>query len=116
AHGGHVDFEPAKASITADSFGLLDRMAAAMVRCPEVKVEVGAHTDAGGSASKNRDLTQSRAEAIVDYLVDVGIRRERLSAVGYGETKPVADNNTSQGQAPNRRAEMHRTTPAAGRD
>ena len=94
-------------------FGLLDRVAAIFARCPEVKVEVGAHSDSDGSSSKNRDLTQARAEAIVDYLVDAGVERERLKAVGYGEDKPVAENTTKAGKAANRRIEF--TVAASGR-
>ena len=62
--------------------------------------------------AKNRDLTQTRAETIVEYLVAAGVKRERLTAVGYGETKPVADNATAAGKAANRRIEFTFTEPA----
>ena len=114
AQRGHIEFEYAKTVIPADSFPLLDRVAAAMARCPDVKIEVGGHTDTGGSPAKNRELTQSRAEAVVDYLVDAGIKRERLTAVGYGESKPIADNATAQGKATNRRIEFSVTLPGGG--
>jgi outer membrane protein OmpA-like peptidoglycan-associated protein/osmotically-inducible protein OsmY len=114
AQHGHVEFEPSKTAITADSYGLLDRIAATLVRCPAVKVEVGAHTDAGGSAAKNRELTQARADAVVDYLVDAGVRRERLTGTGYGDTKPIADNATAQGKAANRRVEFTVVVPEGG--
>jgi OOP family OmpA-OmpF porin len=114
AQRGRIEFDFAKTAIPADSDALLDRLAAAMTRCPEVKVEVGAHTETGGSTAKNRELTQSRAEAVVDYLVDAGIRRERLTAVGYGESKPIADNATPQGKAANRRIEFTVVVPDGG--
>ena len=106
-----VTFEGSKATISRDSYGLLDRIAATLVRCPSVKVEVGAHSDSDGSASRNRDLTQARAEAVVDYLVDAAVTRERLTAVGYGETTPVADNATNEGKAANRRVEFKVVLP-----
>ena len=109
-----VTFDGSKATISRDSYGLLDRIAATLVRCPAVKVEVGAHSDSDGSASRNRDLTQARAEAVVDYLVDAAVERERLTAVGYGETVPVADNATAEGKAANRRVEFKVILPDGG--
>jgi OOP family OmpA-OmpF porin len=111
---GQIEFDGAKADITADSHGFLDRVATTIARCPETNIEVGAHTDSEGSASRNRDRTQARAEAIVDYLVDSGIRRERLTAVGYGEENPIADNGTDAGKAANRRIEFSVALPSDG--
>ena len=59
-------------------------------------------------------MTQARAEAIVDYLVDAGVERERLKAVGYGEDKPVAENSTKVGKAANRRIEFTVAIPEGG--
>jgi len=111
---GRIEFVASKSDITGDSFGLLDRVAATIARCPEAKIEVAAHTDSAGSTARNRDLTQSRAEAIVDYLVDAGVKRERLTAVGYGESKPVADNGSADGKAANRRVEFTVELPEGG--
>ena len=111
---GRIEFDGSKATLSRDSFGLLDRIAATLVRCPQAKVEVGAHSDSEGSASRNRDRTQSRAEAVVDYLVDAAVMRERLTAVGYGETVPVADNSTAEGKAANRRVEFKMALPDGG--
>jgi OOP family OmpA-OmpF porin len=111
---GRIEFITNKAEIIGDSFGLLDRVAATIARCPDAKIEVAAHTDSAGSSARNRDLTQSRAEAIVDYLVDAGVKRERLSAVGYGETRPVADNGSAEGKAANRRVEFTVELPEGG--
>ena len=105
-----VDFNGTKADIASNSFALLDRIAETLGRCPDVRVEVGAHSDTKGSASRNRDLTQSRAEAVVDYLVDAGVKRERLTAVGYGESKPVADNGNGT-KTSNERVEFTVETP-----
>lgn len=111
---GRIEFEGTKAEVSHDSYGLLDRVAATLVRCPEANVEVAAHSDGDGSAARNRDLTQARAEAIVDYLVDSGVERERLRAVGYGEEKPVAGNETAEGKAANRRIEFTVGLPEGG--
>ncbi len=109
---GGIGFDGGKAELTEDSEGVLDRASAIITRCPEAGVEVGAHSDSDGSASRNRDLTQSRAETIVEYLVAAGVQRERLTAVGYGETKPIADNTTAAGKAANRRIEFTFSEPA----
>jgi OmpA-OmpF porin, OOP family len=109
---GGIGFDGGKANLTEDSEGILDRASAVIARCPEAGVEVGAHSDSDGSAVRNRDLTQARAETIVEYLVAAGVKRERLTAVGYGETKPIADNATAAGKAANRRIEFTFTEPA----
>ncbi len=108
-----IGFDGGKAELTVDSEGILDRASAVIARCPEAGVEVGAHSDSDGSASRNRDLTQVRAESIVEYLVAAGVKRERLTAVGYGESKPIADNKTAAGKAANRRIEFTFTEPAS---
>ncbi len=109
---GGIGFDGGKAGLTEDSEGILDRASAVIARCPEAGVEVGAHSNSDGSAARNRDLTQARAETIVEYLVAAGVKRERLTAVGYGETKPIADNTTAAGKAANRRIEFTFTEPA----
>jgi OOP family OmpA-OmpF porin len=109
---GGIGFDGGQAELTKDSEGILDRASAVIARCLEAGVEVGAHSDSDGSTARNRDLTQLRAETIVEYLVAAGVKRERLTAVGYGETKPVADNSNAAGRAANRRIEFTFTEPA----
>lgn len=70
---------------------------------PTLKVEISGHTDNTGNAKDNLTLSTNRAKAIVDYLIAKGINTERLSYKGYGDTQPVADNNTDEGRAKNRR-------------
>jgi OOP family OmpA-OmpF porin len=111
---GPIEFDGNKADIIADSYGVLDRVSAAMARCPDADVEIGAHSDSDGSASRNRDRTQARADAIVDFLVGAGVKRERLTAVGYGESAPIADNTTAAGKAANRRIEFTVELPEGG--
>ncbi len=111
---GRIEFDGDKAEITADSYGVLDRVSAAMARCSSASVEIGAHSDSDGSASRNRQRTQTRADSIVDFLVGAGVRRERLTAVGYGESAPIADNSTAEGKAANRRIEFTVELPSGG--
>jgi OOP family OmpA-OmpF porin len=111
---GGIAFDGNKADISADSVGLLDRVSAAIARCPDANIEIGAHSDSEGSSARNRDRTQARAEAIEDFLVNAGVRRERLTAVGYGEAKPIADNKTEAGKAANRRIEFTIAVPEGG--
>ena len=78
-------------------------MAADLALCPEVTVNVEGHTDGDGDASANLALSVARAEAVVDALVLRGIDPERLYAVGYGESLPIASNDTRAGKQANRR-------------
>ena len=111
---GHIAFNGTKADITADSIGLLDRVAAVISRCMGVVIEVGAYSDSEGTSARNKDRTQARAEAIVDFLVGAGVKREALTAIGYGEANPVADNSTDAGRAANQRIEFTVATPEGG--
>jgi OOP family OmpA-OmpF porin len=69
-------------------------------------LEVAGHTDQRASAEYNEKLSRRRADAVRDYLIGKGVSADRLSAAGYGETKPVADNNTEAGRQQNRRVEF----------
>jgi OOP family OmpA-OmpF porin len=111
---GRIAFDGTQADISADSVGVLDRVSSVISRCPDTEIEVGAHSDSDGSSSRNRDRTQARADAIVDFLVSAGIKRERLAGVGYGEKNPVADNSTAAGKAANQRIEFSVSLPDGG--
>jgi OOP family OmpA-OmpF porin len=103
---GRIDFDSDKTEVADRSFGMLDRVAAVLQRCPEADIEIASHTDSDGSTARNQAISEARADAIVEYLVDAGVMRERLTAKGYGETKPIADNKTDEGKARNRRIEF----------
>jgi outer membrane protein OmpA-like peptidoglycan-associated protein len=88
------------------SYPLLDKLAAAAKLCPSAEIEIGGHTDSRGSTQLNTRLSQGRANAVLAYLQKKGIDRKRLTAVGYGPSKPVADNATPEGMEKNRRTEF----------
>ncbi|WP_029073988.1 OmpA family protein [Kaistia adipata] len=101
-----VQFDGSTARILPASFGLLDRVAAIVQRCPIATVEIGSHTDSQGGTRKNQALSVDRANAVVDHLVADGLRRERLKPVGYGSSRPIASNSKAAGRAQNRRIEF----------
>jgi OOP family OmpA-OmpF porin len=84
----------------------LDEIALELTQYDKLKLEVQAHTDYFGSRSFNLDLSQKRAQSVVDYLVSKGISSERLEAKGYGEVQPIASNETIEGRSMNRRVEF----------
>lgn len=103
-HG--VNFEFDKATLTVNARTILDQVASALADAPQIRVEVAGHTDARGSDAYNQKLSERRAQNVVDYLVGKGIAPERLQAAGYGESAPVADNETDEGRELNRRVEL----------
>ena len=103
-----INFELNRDELLADSYATLDEIGEVLVKWPSAKVEIGGHTDSQGSAEYNMKLSEQRAQAVRAYLVskypelDAG----NLTAKGYGETAPVADNDTKEGRAQNRRVEF----------
>ena len=100
-------FESGEARILEASFGLLDQLAYVAGRCPNARIEIAGHTDSVGEEDENQRLSEARARAIVDYLVAAGVAQDRLTAAGYGETRPIASNDTEEGRALNRRIEFN---------
>jgi outer membrane protein OmpA-like peptidoglycan-associated protein len=101
-----VHFASAKYKVLPDSFKLLDQVAQVLQDYPAMRVSVEGHTDSVGPEAMNMKLSQARAEDVKAYLVGKGVAPERLEAVGYGPTKPIASNKTEQGRARNRRTEF----------
>ncbi|MCL4102539.1 MULTISPECIES: OmpA family protein [unclassified Fibrobacter] len=101
-----IQFKTGSATLTKSSFGTLDDVAALMRKIPNANLEVQGHTDDKGSDEKNMKLSQDRAQAVVDYLIKRGVEKDRLRAVGYGRTMPLADNVNEDGRAQNRRVEL----------
>jgi OOP family OmpA-OmpF porin len=101
-----INFDTGKATIKADSFPQLDQVAAALKQQGALNLEIGGHTDNVGSAEANLALSDARAKSVMTYLTGKGTPAARLTAKGYGQTKPVADNRTEEGRAKNRRVEL----------
>jgi outer membrane protein OmpA-like peptidoglycan-associated protein len=101
-----VNFEISRSRLTEDSYAILDLVAASLLEYPDVRVEIGGHTDATGTDAINNPLSLARARAVMAYLARKGIPPERLEARGYGSTQPVATNTTAEGRRMNRRVEL----------
>jgi len=100
-----VHFETDSAVLMPDSTADLDDAVATLKKYPQMEVEVHGHTDSRGTAKHNQVLSQKRAEAVEAYLKDHGVTN-KLSAKGFGEDKPIADNKTEEGRALNRRVSL----------
>jgi outer membrane protein OmpA-like peptidoglycan-associated protein len=107
---GHVtlaiNFETGKSTVKQESQTILEHMIDLMINNPDLKVEIQGHTDNVGKPADNMKLSQDRADALKQVLIDGGVAADRMTAIGYGDTKPVADNKTEEGKALNRRVEL----------
>ena len=101
-----VQFEMASDRLTPNSLRILDQAAAALKGQPDMKVRVAGHTDSLGKAQYNENLSMRRARSVKQYLVSQGVAPARLSVMGYGESQPVANNETEEGRSMNRRVEF----------
>lgn len=101
-----INFEVNSDQLTPESKTILDAAAAVLVESQAVKLSIEAHTDSDGSAKYNLKLSDNRAKSVKSYLVNIGVAAERLGAQGFGESKPIASNDTSEGKAKNRRVEF----------
>ena len=104
-------FDTGKSTIKTESSAVLDNIADILDDYPNVRFRIEGHTDSTGSAERNQTLSQERAQSVMNYLIEKGIPSNRMTAVGYGEDRPIADNNTREGRRTNRRVEIHGETP-----
>ncbi len=103
-----VMFEYNKADISVESNDLLNDVAQVIKDHPKIKkIRVEGHTDSDGTNKYNKELSQNRADSVKAYLVKAGVEDARIEAVGYGEEKPIADNETEEGKEANRRVEFN---------
>lgn len=102
----NVHFEFGKAQLAEQSFAELDKTVAFFRDNPTAVFEIGGHTDANGPDDYNLALSQARAQAVADYLIEHGVTREQLKARGYGETKPLNPDHSAEADAMNRRVEI----------
>ncbi len=101
-----VVFLPASANLTEYSKGLVTKIAALMKKYPDAKLRISGHTDSLGQAGDNLTLSRNRAASCLNLLANKGVDKNRMSSQGFGETKPIADNNTKAGRQKNRRVEF----------
>ena len=101
-----IFFETGSDKLKSASKTQLDDLSDILKKYPEAKLSIEGHTDNTGDAQKNMVLSQKRCESVKNYLASKGIDPERMKATGYGDTRPVADNKTSEGRAKNRRVEL----------
>lgn len=101
-----INFEPESFELTQESKVILDEAAATISKRPELQIEVQAHTDYKGSGKTNQQLSEQRALSVKAYLISKGVNENQLTAKGYGESRPIADNKTEEGRAKNRRVEL----------
>lgn len=102
----YIHFDTGKSTIRPESQGVIDQITAMLMNHNELKIQIQGHTDDVGSEEANMQLSEQRAQAVMQAVVSKGIDKERLTSVGFGEKKPVADNKTEEGRAKNRRVEL----------
>jgi OOP family OmpA-OmpF porin len=101
-----VNFDFDKAEIRPDAKPVLDQAIKTLQEAGDIKIAVAGHTDSRGTEEYNEGLSVRRARSVAEYLVAGGIDRDRLRVEGFGESQPVASNETDDGRAQNRRVEL----------
>jgi len=104
-----IYFETAKAKIRPVSYPILNEVADVLTKRTKINIRIEGHTDSRGGDAYNKRLSQKRAESVRTYLIGQGLSPDRLTAVGYGEERPIEDNATEDGRERNRRVEFHIT-------
>ena len=99
-------FDHGKARLTDAGRTRVDEVVHVLQQNPDLRVSVEGHTDAAGREAYNQSLSERRARAVADRLIEKGIAANRLSVRGYGESRPIADNKSADGRARNRRVEI----------
>ncbi|MCF6170357.1 MAG: OmpA family protein [Bacteroidales bacterium] len=102
----NIFFDFDKATLRPESTAELNRLTKMLNDIPTLTIEISGHTDSYGSGEYNEKLSADRAKAVVDYLIEQGIDSKRLTSAGYGETQPIATNETDEGRQLNRRTEF----------
>ncbi len=102
-----VQFKSGTAELEPGAMKKLDQVAASLAGMEQVRVEVAGYTDSVGDPGRNQQLSVRRAQAVADYLASRGVARDRLTAKGYGQENPIADNASAEGRSRNRRVELH---------
>ncbi|MEN8750098.1 OmpA family protein, partial [Marivita sp.] len=103
---GNIFFASGSTRLDDKSLPLLENLYDIVNRCPTFRLEIAGHTDSVGSDQQNQNISERRAASVVGWLTDKGIPRDRLTSVGYGESRPIVENDTPQNRARNRRIEF----------
>jgi OOP family OmpA-OmpF porin len=106
-----ITFEPSSAKLNADAKDTMDQIAEILDLCGPIRLEVQGHTDSQGREVMNQALSQSRAEAVIQELMNRRVLVSNITAKGYGESQPIADNDTEEGREANRRIEFRLVQP-----
>ncbi len=101
-----INFKTGQATILPGSYSILDRAVAVLKEYADIRLEISGHTDSKGKSDYNRDLSQRRADSVKMYFIANGVDGARLTTIGYGMDRPVADNKTESGRSKNRRTEF----------
>ena len=101
-----INFDTGKASLTTDSEAVLGEVRKLLDQHADLKLKIEGHTDNVGKSAANKKLSEDRAAAVRAWLVAKGVKAERLSTAGFGDAKPVSDNDSDEGRAKNRRVEL----------
>lgn len=111
--GGQISFTTGTAELSAASLSLLERLTGLALICvgPGLQLEVGGHTDSKGAEAYNQELSEERAKSVRIFLIGRGVKSDNITAVGYGESEPIADNGSEDGRAANRRISFRWSTP-----
>jgi len=103
---GAIYFRTGSSSLSPESYALLATVTDIINRCPDLEIVIAGHTDSAGGSRTNLNLSIARANSVMQYLIGQGVGGERITAIGYGETKPVAPNDTARNRSRNRRIEF----------
>ena len=102
----YINFDTGKSDLKPESQGIVEQIAALLQAHPELKMSIEGHTDNVGTPESNQALSSQRAKSVMNAVVQKGIAAARVTAVGWGQEKPIADNRSEEGRAKNRRVEI----------
>ena len=102
----YINFDTGKSTIKPDSMAIIGQITALLQAHPEFKVSIEGHTDNMGTAQSNKTLSTQRAKAVMNAVVKKGIAATRMTAIGWGQEKPIADNRSEEGKSKNRSVEI----------